>query len=169
MSWTNKGNTCMLESVWENVCAFQCLRAEDMNHFWHQRLPGETVLLSSTAERVHLHALDISTCLDGIRVWHQVGQSWERRRKGQSKFKKKCKKIIWLWHLNSDSLFILKTIHWNRAAVCVCWQDSKYFTFLSCQPGSKSLKEHLLPPCYSVFSLSVSETWGWICNIHKNR
>ena len=68
------------------VCVFQCLRAEDMNHFWHQRLPGETVLLSSTAERVHLHALDISTCLDGVRVWHQVGQSWERRIKGQPKF-----------------------------------------------------------------------------------
>lgn len=57
------------------VCLLQRLRAEEVNHFWHHRLPGQTVLLSSTAESIHLHALDIGTCLDGIWVWHKVWQS----------------------------------------------------------------------------------------------
>lgn len=52
----------------------------------HYRLPGQAVLLSSTAQCVHLHALNVSSCLDRIRVWYQVRQTLERRRKEQSLF-----------------------------------------------------------------------------------
>lgn len=43
-----------------------------------QLIPGQTVLLSSAAERVHLHALDVSTGLDCIGVRYQIWQTCRR-------------------------------------------------------------------------------------------
>lgn len=42
------------------------------------RLPGQAVLLCSTAQCIHLHALDVGSCLDGVWVWNQVGQTSEK-------------------------------------------------------------------------------------------
>lgn len=44
--------------------------------FSQRRLPCQAVLLRGTAQGIHLHALDVGSCLDGVWVWNQVRQTW---------------------------------------------------------------------------------------------
>ena len=114
---------CLCVCVSASVCTCCCERAEELNHSWHHRLPGQTVLLSCTAERIHLHALDVSTCLDGIRVWHKVGQPW-RKVKGHSKFE--------IWTL-TDTHTGNKLVN---SSSCLCFVGLiHHFTFLMCHSG----------------------------------
>lgn len=103
-------------------------------------VPGQTVLLCSTAQSVHLHALDESTCLDGVRVRHQIGKPWEGRwrKRGSNQVLCSPRPVMCQFTLWEQSTEIdrAQARDWKtRAAVCVCWHLSKCFTFLSCQSG----------------------------------
>lgn len=164
---------CVRVSASVSTCCF--VRTEEVNHFWHQRLPGQTVLLCCTAERIHLHTLDIGTCLDGIRVGHKVWQSWWKL-KGESKFFGGffcchffCENIIF------STLFMPRTIQsirwrpgWKRKQLFVTFllilgpaTKTRLFPFLNIHPFS--LVE------WDMWALSSTCSWNQlITNVNVN-